>query len=261
MVKKFIWAMIIISLVVACAKKEQEVADEVLEARFYLTYLPSFEQTFASLDFLEVSDFDSALQMESYSVMPDVYRRAFALGVLSADAVIAVKARNQAVLQDITTSMIDYSRFLGISQDILMLADELSELVENNQWMELKQSLDKYKESVELSLYEKREYDLFTLLQLGGWTEGLNSITFLLMNNYDEKSTEIIDQKGILNNLINNLENIEAETVLEQNYYEISLNNYLKIRDIIYNETGTYDLEEISNIYKLTYEIKQAFLQ
>jgi hypothetical protein len=232
-----------------------------VEAEFYFAPLPSFNEMFSALDYLEIRDFDQALEEDVFRVTEDVYQVAFALGVNTADAIIATKARNTEKLNEIAGVMIEYAHFLGLSEEILRLGDELHEMIGQGEWDNLMVSLEKYREEVEVSLYESRQFDLFTLMQLGGWTQGLNRTAYMLMNNYNEAKTGIVAQKGILNSLINNLTNIKDKYLREQSFYAMSSELYQMIREIIYSQKELYTEKNIEDLFSHTQKVKLGFLE
>lgn len=232
---------------------------EEISVDFYFAPLPSFNDMFSALDYLEIKEYDLAIEKEVFKVPEEVYNIAFALGVNTADAIMATKARNSEKLSEIAVLMIHYARFLGLSEEILRLGDELRRLIERNRWDDLIQALEKYREEVELALYESRQYDIFTIMQLGGWTQGLNRTCFLLNHSYNEEKSSIIDQKGIINSLINNLGNVRDDYLREQKYYHVAFETYHVIRDIIYSYEDTYPPDVIRELYHITEEIKRTF--
>lgn|GEM_PF-283112 len=240
-------------------RQEIQMDRQEQEPEFYFAPLPSFNQMFSALDYLDIRDYDMALEREVYKVEEEVYQVAFALGVNTADAIMATKGRNSEKLNEIASIMINYAKFLGLSEEILKLGDELHRMVESGEWDRLMDSLERYREEIELSLYESRQYDLFTMMQLGGWTQGLNRTAYLLTNNYNREKSSIIDQKGILNSLINNLEHVRDDRLHEQEYYVLSNELYHQIRDIIYSEERFYSEDAVRELYNLTDMIKKSF--
>jgi len=261
MMKNILVVLLVLGIIMGCGKPEVKQKEEVkTEVEFYHFPLPEFSKMFNTLDFLDTVDFDKAVPEEFDKIENDVFKAAFALGSLTGDAIIATKSRNKTKLSKIAKEMIDYSKFIGLNQNILRMADELQNLITDDKWKELENTLDKYKTDVELSLYESQEYDLFTLLQVGGWTEGLNRITFLLKDNYNKDKTGIIAQKGILNSLINNLNKIHNSDIKSEKYYSISVEKYKRIKEIIYSsEDKHYTPEKLAEIFTLTSEIKASF--
>jgi len=260
----FLVAILAFSMI-SCGKKTEQKQAQVEETKvkepdFYLIEMPSFSKLFSILNFLDAEEFDKALQQPEINPGKDLYFSAFALGQLSADAVIATKGRNKSKLITYAEKMTDYSLMINIQEEILKLTDELQTLIKNDSWKELEKTLDKYKIDVEVNLHENQDYDVLTLLQLGGWTEGLNRICYLLKDNYDEQKTSIINQRGTLNNLLRNLRNMIDPDIQEQPFIKVSIEKYDEIKAIVFG-SETYTKEQIIQIYEITEEIKKTVLQ
>ncbi|OQY36955.1 MAG: hypothetical protein B6226_05785 [Candidatus Cloacimonetes bacterium 4572_65] len=94
-------------------------------------------------------------------------------------------------------------------------------------------------------------------MQLGGWAEGLNKISQLYINNWDEKGAKIVNQRGIINALINNLNITESKKILASEYHKASVEGFKMIKEIIYSksEQEFYSIEEIQSIHDITSKI------
>lgn len=263
--KRILIAIVILTIIttmfVGCKKKDNlppKNAEEVTD--YYLVPLPNLSTILSGLDFLNNADYDKAIGKDIYQADKEVYKTSFALGVITADGVLAVKAKNKTKLMAISTAMIENSKFIGIDENILKLADELQGYVKAEDWKNLELALDKYKIDVESSLFESKRYDLFTLMQLGGWTEGLNRISYLTATNYKADKSTLVDQKGILNELIDNMGKVKNENITKADYFFVAKSNYAKIKQIIYAPTnGTYTKEQLNELNRLTQEIKDSF--
>lgn len=260
MLKKIAIAFMIAIVLFGCAKTKTqptEKATAVAETRTFP--FPEFSQLFASLDNLQKTDFDKALA-SNYNMQPsDPFKAAFTLGTLSADAILATKARNKTKLQSIATAMIDYSKMLNVSDDILKLADELSGLIAQDKWADLETKLNEYRDKIEIALLETKQYDQLTLMQVGGWTQGLNRLSFLLNNNYKEDKTGILSQKGILNNMLMNIEKVENNTITSSPYFKAIQDNYKQISTIV-NTDGkeTFTKDEVKQLMSLSDGVLKA---
>ena len=232
---------------------------EKVNEDIYFAPLPSFERMFSALDYLEVNDFSMVLEKENFKVEEEVFKVAFALGVNTAEALLATKAREAEALHRIAREMFHYSRFLGLSDEILKLGDELQQMVGSLEWEVLESSLEKYKEAVEIALYQSRQYDMFTMMQLGGWTHGLNRITNLLSNNYNKEKSSIVNQKGIVNSLISNLKMVRSDRLKNAQYYHTSTEVYKHIREILYSYEDSYPPDAIEELHNLTEKIRVSF--
>ncbi len=263
MKRTIIWVVLIALLaisVIGCTKKQEKPQKApTAKVEFRNFPLPPFRDMLAKLDYLKNTDFSKSVPKEAYTVDETVYQASFALGVLTADAILSVKARNKTSLIEISQNMIEYSNLVGIDDQVLKLADELKGYIEAEKWTELELSLDKYQKRVKATLYQAKRYDVFTLMQLGGWIEGLNRVSYLLVNNYQKDYTVIVEQKGILNSLIQNMQLIENKKITETNYYKISSTNLGQIKSIIYKSEDTkYSKDQINELEGLTAEILKA---
>ncbi len=260
----FLILITVLLLLSACTKEAKPAQDEkkssALKTQFIYTPLPSFAKLLSALKYLKSDDFEKVIPHVEYVEQNNTFTAAFELGKLTADAIIATKSRNKSALLNIASSMINYSKFIGISEEILKLADELQELINEDKWTALEDALDRYKRAVEISLYKTEEYDLFTFMQLGGWTEGLNRVCELINIDFKAENTDIIAQKGTLNSLVQNLGYIQNPRIKELSAYTVALANYAQIKAIIYtSETATYSKEDVQKIIEHTTKIKQAF--
>jgi hypothetical protein len=260
MLKKILIIIGLSLILFACAKKE-EAKEPVgtVTTEFRKFSLPLFAELFNTLDHLQKADFDKSLKAQYKTESSDVFIASYNLGLLTADAIIATKSRNKSKLSEIANAMIDYSKLIGVKEDVQKLSDELLNLIQQDKWDELQSSLDKYKSQIEISLYETQQYDLLTLVQIGGWTEGLNRICYLIDLNYDAKKTEIIDQKGVIDDIIFNHGKISNDEIISKDWYKLILNNYTQIQNIIKpNQTKTYTKEEVKTLIKLSEEINNS---
>lgn len=258
--KKIIVVLLVVIALAACNRKTPKQEDTIVrtESRFFP--VPSFIDLFATLDYLQRADFDNVIPETYNTQITDVYNASFYLGNLTADAIIATKARNKTKLSNIAHAMIDYSKMIGVNQEVLKLADELMVLIQQDQWDELQNSLDKYKTEIERSLYGSQQFDLMTLVQAGGWTEGIYCMTEFILQNYKNDTTRILNQKGIVDNLVKNLQQMENQDLYEEAWFKSLVAGYDKIYSII-NVQGkeTFTKEEIKNLHTISAGIKSGF--
>lgn len=247
-------------LLFACGKKEEiKEPQGSVTTEFRKFSLPLFAELFNTLDHLQKADFDKSLKAQYKTESSDVFIASYNLGVLTADAIIATKSRNKSKLSEIANAMIDYSKLIGVKEDVQKLSDELLNLIQQDKWEELQTSLDKYKSQIEISLYETQQYDLLTLVQIGGWTEGLNRICYLIDLNYDAKKTEIIDQKGVIDDIIFNHGKISNEEIISKEWYKVILNNYTQIQNIVKpNQSKSFTQDEVKQLILLSDQINQS---
>jgi hypothetical protein len=256
-----IWIVIIMaSMFLACGKdraKSQSVEPQgtvIIEERFFP--LPEFADIFASFDHLPQSNFDKVIPDVFLLDIPCVYLSSFYLGVLTADAIVAIKARNKSKLTSIAHAMITYSQMIGIDDEMLIFTYEMLEMVKNDKWDEMLITLDKNKHDIEYSLYSSQQFDLLALVQAGGWTKGIQHITHLLVENYQLEASKVLNQKGIVNNLRNNIAKTTNPDIVNNDWYAELKDTYDQIHGIV-NVLGkeTFTKEEAGQLNVATRSI------
>ncbi len=259
--------LLAVLVLAACqAEKKQETPqaettqENVEQAEFYYFPLPSFQDVFTKLDYLTPADFGKFVPEEFNRTEDDVNKSAYALGELSADAILVAKSRNRTKLLNIAKEMIFYSKSFIVEERILQLADKLKMQVETDKWDELQVTLDDDKQSVINALYEARDYDTFIIMQMGGWVEGLYQTATLLDDSYNREKTDFLYQIGILNQLINNVEKMPDAHIKEKAYYKIAVTNLTAIRDLLKaSEDKLYSQDDLKKLISLCDEIKKSF--
>jgi hypothetical protein len=253
----------------ACSKKEETKVEEKkgnenIDKQFSgirSDYLP-FKEVINGLADVSKS-LGSITPNESFNVDQNVYKQSLALGVVSADAVLTIRSREEDKLKGYTEKLIEYSKNIGLKDDILKMAAEIQNTLSKkdaSKWDELEKLVLDYQNKVENILYKEGMFDQYTLMQMGGWTEGLYRLTSLYMKNYDEKGTMIIEQKGIVNSIINNLQFVKSKNIIASDYYNVASKNYMSIKDVIYGkEKGKgFSKEDLEKINTLSLEILKS---
>ncbi len=238
--------------------KVETVKEETMDYQIRMDPLP-FKNVLESLKPVS-KELAKQTPTEPYKVSENVYEQSFAIGVISADAVMAISSRDESKLKNYTQLLIEYSKNIGLKEEILKMADEIQYVLGNNnadKWEELEKLIFEYQTQVELAFYQEEMLDQYTLMQLGGWSEGLYRITSLYLTNWDKEGAKTINQRGIVNALINNLDFIQSEKIKEAVYYEVAREGYAMIKKIIYsiNDEGFYTKEDIEEINKISAKI------
>ncbi|MCD4828456.1 MAG: hypothetical protein K8R90_03380 [Candidatus Cloacimonetes bacterium] len=259
-------AIALLAGIAACGKQQEEQpAVEALEypnePQFIFFPLPTFHQVFAKLENVETADYAKAVPQSFEKVEGSSFKQAYQLGALTADAIFSTQARDQQRLKDIAEGMMFYADMLGIEDQINPLTDKLTRLLENNEWDELEVVLEEERQNVVTELHRAGEYDIFMLLQVGGWTEALHNLTFLLLDGeFDPAVTSILFEIGTLNQLIVNYETISSERVKEKEFYAESLDNLNQILAILVSgEEQVLSRDSVQQIHNLCGKTRALF--
>ncbi len=254
--------IVILLFVYGCKSKEAQKMPDANQQTTPFVYapLPPFHEVFKILDFLKLGDYNQAVEDKIFATKQETGHSAFALGVLTADGIISVRGHNKTKLNAIAEEMIRISNFLGLDESILRLADQLKELISNDQWEELEKALENYKNEVEGTLYQSQQYDQFTMMQVGGWTEGINRIAWFVNKQYQPEKTIVLVQKGTLNHLIKNMEYINTPSIKDSYYFKTTYEKLQQIKLIIDKPVkDSYTKEQVDKLINISQEIKEAY--
>jgi hypothetical protein len=262
MIHRILGCMVAAALLFGCktAKKEEAPAPQQQQQFVYLNFkLPKFKDVFVKLDKLGVSDFNKAVP-ERYAPVTDVKKAAFTLGALTADAIVAVKARNDKALIEMSTQMIHYSEMITQDANIKKMAEDLRQMVQDKKWPDLEVKLDQYRDDVINSLYSNKDFGVFIMLQLGGWTEGINRSATLISQNYKLDRSCPISEKGAVSQVLTNLTNFPDPNYRNDPAYKTALENLTKVKEVLNaSQNDQYTEAQITEIRTLTDGIKKAF--
>ncbi len=260
----FIIGLVAVFVVSACKGKPKDETlplGEAGETQVTLyAPLPSYKTVFTALDQLEVRDISAAVPNHLYKVKQDPPRNSFALGVLTADAVIAARGRNKTKLMAIANEMMRITTLLNLEAEVSHLGDDIKNLVEQDKWDELEQSLDKHKNVVEDRLWEREDLDQYTLMALGGWTEAMNNVSWLINLDFSIERTKALNQKGAWNDIHYNMQLIKSPAIVNEVYYLSVIDLLATLKEILDADSdGTYSKAQTEEIFKQTDLIKSEF--
>ena len=258
-------AILMAVTIVSCKGKKEaaKLPDDSIKAQV-ATYapLPSFKEVFRALGEVPTKDYSGVIPQKLYQTKQEASRNAFALGVLTADAVMAAKARNKARLSEISEGMMNLTTLLNLEDEINRMGANLKTLIEQEKWDDLDASLDQVKKSVEDKLWALENYEYYTLMILGGWTEALGNVSRMLASNYKAEGTKAINQKGTWNSLAGNIDLISTPAIKDSAPYKAAVPHVQKVRDIINADTAnSYTKEQLQQLIEATDQIKTAYQQ
>lgn len=257
--------LVVLVVIIGCTKKEKAPKQEQREGKvivkIYHTQNVPFSMILEDLATLEGVNLNSVLKNR---VKPDpktLPQVAFDLGAGVADALIAVKAKNKDTLLDITKELVHYAEILNVSDEFLKLSDSLKILLDDNNWQKVEIKIEEYESDVTDELYNLENFDSVILIQFGGWIRGLENASFLIMNNYsDPQITSILANKSVVNALLHDLPNTSDQELLSEQYYQNSIMDVSKIKDIIYSsEDQIYSKLQVQELNKLSTQIVNSF--
>jgi len=222
--------------------------------------LPSFKEVFRTIDVFDVKDIDAATKDPVYKAKQDVPRNCFALGVHTADAIIASRSRNKKRLMELSTEMMKLTAMIGLESEFNRLGDDLKTMIEKEKWEDLENALDTLKREVEDKLWDSGEFDNYTLMLLGGWTQALNRMAFIADRNYKAENSKVLNQKGTWNSLLGNLEAIDKDYLINEEYFVQSKVLAKAVKAVLEaDQNTTFTQDQLKELVNLSSKIKAEF--
>lgn len=264
MKKLFMFALVLMVAIATFSckgKADKGALPDTETAQEIVTYapLPTFQEVFRTLDQLQVKDISAAVPAKPFKAIQEESRNAFALGLLTADAVLASRGRNKTKLSEISKEMMNLTPLLGLEGEINQLGDKLKTLIEQEKWEELDGTLDTIRKEVENKLWDLDNKENYTLMILGGWTEGVNRVAWIINNDFNEARTQVLNQKGTWNSLVGNLEMIQSPQIKDALYFGQIMPLVKEVQAIINaDKAGVYSKDQLAQMIAATDKIKAA---
>ena len=252
-----------IFLLVGCGKKEEVKAPpkEEVKIQMYVTPTPDFSLILNDLAELGNVNFKRILKNMETAHPKSLDKVAFNLGAGVADALVGLKAKDKSSLMDKTKELINYAEVLGVSEKYLKLSDSLRIYVEDEEWKEVENQLEKYKKAILDELFDLESFDQVVMIQYGGWIRGLQNVSDIMYKDIkDKNATKMLANKTIVKALLHDLPLITDQKVLTSDYYKLSLENVNKISEIIIgSEDGTFNQDQVKQLHDLAQTITKSF--
>ncbi|MDY6914737.1 MAG: hypothetical protein SVM86_00255 [Candidatus Cloacimonadota bacterium] len=265
MKKYLILFLVATTLLVTCGKKsEQKKGEESVTVKVYYTQPVPFSMVLSQLEALGNVNFNRILNQRAKPHPKTLDKISFNLGAGIADALVSLQGENKNTLMQITNELTTYAEVLGVSKEFLMLSDSLGVMLDNGEWNKIEQKLEDYKTKILDELYNMESFDWVIMIQYGGWIKGLEDVTNVIINdlNYDKEATMQLANKTVITALMHDLPNLSDEDVKTKKYFKNSYENVKEIKEIIFSsEDGYYSKDQVDQLYKLSSEITNWYLE
>jgi hypothetical protein len=132
--------------------------------------------------------------------------------------------------------------------------------LQQGKWNDVEKTLDYMKKTLEDKLWELEDYEYYTLMILGGWTEALNGLGRTLTANYSPEATKALGHESAWDSMQANFELFANPAIKDTQTYKDVGELIPKVSQLLAGHTdNTYTKEQVEELTKLTEQIKQAF--
>jgi hypothetical protein len=130
----------------------------------------------------------------SFTSRPQI---ALNIGVLLADAHVAVEAEDKQELKNIAREVKNLARSLGLEQELVGRSNTVSDFAEGAQWKGLSGEIEAVQNEITSAMGSRQDHDLVTLMLFGGWLRSLDAIGGQLAAKFSAKGAGVLRQTAI----------------------------------------------------------------
>jgi hypothetical protein len=212
MIRKFILValtLIMILTVTSCNKDKGKLPDGKEKVTEYAT-INSVKSLFLALNSAEYSFLNLGLSKADFKAKGEAAADAFNWGMVNADLLTALASNDVRSLQGIASHLKTLSPTLALSN----VADEFDQrsrqIVKEGNIREMDKLVSGLITTVDLKMMDAGRYDLYTYMSLGAWTQAVHRLASLLEKHGEQTRTGILIQTENWDNLLHNLQLIDA---------------------------------------------------
>jgi hypothetical protein len=137
--------------------------------------MPSPAEFFAAIDKTGQPDWMSFYREPGPVNFPTRPRTALNLGVLVADAYVAVEAQDGQRVKNTGKDIIALARALGVGEDVLVRGKSIADFADKNDWFALREELEATTNEVRRAMINQRDEALASLITAGAWVRALEA--------------------------------------------------------------------------------------
>jgi len=248
-------------LLPACKGKERSKLPDKRDKVTEFATVPSFKAMFLALDKLDVTDsFQSGADFTPAA--EDSLHYAFVWGTLTAASQLAIRKRDSAWLTKLTDQMVANAPKLGLQDIAAKLRSTARPMLDNKDWEGLTAVYYNMQYTVEQSLFQKRKYEVYTLLALGGWSYCTQQIAGVIEKDYKTEASGALIQREAWRSISENLGFFRQQRHLASPGFKTA---YGLVRDMQalmdMQAGGAFNPEQVTRIVDLTGRIQSSFIK
>ena len=155
-------------------------------------------EIFSVMDKLGAPDWEGQLRSGEGKLSADRVELSLIFGATVAEGFLAVQAENVEAVKDLGRRLLKLGSALGIEDRVLPHYQSILESAESSDWKAVRAEIDRTQQTVRKSMEELRDGDLATLVSLGGWLRGTETLTTLIAESYSDDRAELLNQPDLV---------------------------------------------------------------
>lgn len=174
-------------------------SDEMAKAvRMDALTIPTPGELFAALNKLAKPNWQAQYRPPIRTTFTSRPQIALNLGGLIADGYIAVEAEDPQQVKNTGKDIVSLAKSLGVSENVLRRGKSIEEFADSNEWSTLKEELEATQNEVKLAMGEQDDQELVTLVTLGAWIRGTESVSGWISDNFTPESAKLLRQPAVI---------------------------------------------------------------
>lgn len=170
--------------------------------------VPVPSEIIMALDMLSEINWKAIVTYDYSANYAENYKIALNLGVRVAQGFIAIQAEDRKNTGEMFSVSRDLAENFGAKSEMFVDKDEISRLLNEGKWLELRGILDDIHLKVKDEMY-KYDPDFVVLASVGGWLEGLHIVSKALKSNYSEDASTILYQPELIDYFTQEVSNLK----------------------------------------------------
>jgi hypothetical protein len=162
------------------------------------TVVPVPGEIFSVMDKIGAPDWQGQLRSVTGELSADRVKLSLTFGATVAEGFLAVQAEEVKTVKDLGRRLLKLGSALGIEDRVLPHYRSILESAESADWKAVRAEIDRTQQTVRQSMEELRDGDLATLVSLGGWLRGTETLTTLITESYSGDRAELLNQPDLV---------------------------------------------------------------
>ncbi len=190
---------------------ERLVLDEFPGALVDEVVVPVPGEVFSVLDKLGAPDWTAQLREIDGELPADRVVLSLAFGATVAEGFLAVQAERAENVKSSGRRLLKMGTALGIENRVRPHYQSILDAADAGNWRAIRAEIDRTQQTVRLTLEEMRDDDLATLISLGGWLRGTETLTTLIGEAFSGDRAELLNQPDLVMHFFHSIEGMDQE--------------------------------------------------
>jgi hypothetical protein len=198
--------------------------------------IPSPGEILTTLKDAKDTDWAAAAEAAAKSMTPvkdmDTTQAAVILGQSTANAFLALQAKNSDLLEKCSVRILDSAKKLGASEEVLAKGKTIADLAAAGKWADAYPLLDGIFLAAQSALKEIEDDDSLTIASASGWLTGISIFSGQVAAKYSESGGKALRQGDIVKSLLAKL-NALPEAAKDQDSVKTLIAAFTQLQPLV----------------------------